>query len=86
MRRLILTILLSLMGMTAAYSQIKLSGRVLYADSGKPVEFANVIVSNMKMTDIYAFAITDSNGEYSIEGSFASDSLTLTVTGVHIES
>lgn len=86
MRRLILTILLSLMGMTAAYSQIKLSGRVLYADSGKPVEFANVMVRNVKMTDIYAYAITDNNGEYSIEGTFASDSLALTVTGVHIES
>lgn len=85
MRHLILNILLFLTGATVAYSQTKLSGKVVYADSGKPVEFANVIVQNVKMTGIYAYTMTDSDGKYSIEGNFAADSLALTVTAVNIE-
>lgn len=80
----ILPILLFVLLSNIAYSQSKISGRVTYVHTGEPVEFANVIVQNVDMDRVFAYAMTDTDGRYAFEGKFSADSLAIMVTAVNI--
>lgn len=85
MKRIAITLLTMLAAVISAYSQSRISGRVLLAGTGEPVEFANIIVRDPARRAVLTYTTTDGDGRYVIEGLFGTDSLEITVTAVNIE-
>lgn len=67
-------------------AQTKIAGRLMNVKSGKPVEFANVIVQDVHQKRIYTYAMTDEKGGYELKLNIKTDSLAITFTGVNIEA
>ena len=84
-----ITILLSLALLTricAAQETVTVRGRVTRSDSGAPVEDANVMLCRSDGRSVYRFAMTSSDGTYSIEYSGDEDSLAVRVTGFNLRA
>lgn len=69
-----------------AHSQEKVTvrGHVTRSDNGAPVEDANVMLCRSDGRSVYLFAMTASDGTYSIEYSGDDDSLAVRVTGFNL--
>ena len=85
MKRIAITLLTILAAGISAFSQSRISGRVLLVGTGEPVEFANIIVRDPARSAVLTYTTTDGDGRYVIEGLFGADSLEITVTAVNIE-
>ena len=86
---------MSLASLPQAHSQEKVTvekvtvtvrGRVTRSDSGAPVENANVMLCRSDGRSVYRFAMTSSDGTYSIEYSGDDDSLAVRVTGFNLRA
>ena len=86
---------MSLASLPQAHSQEKVTvekvtvtvrGRVTRSDSGAPVEDANVMLCRSDGRSVYRFAMTSSDGTYSIEYSGDDDSLAVRVTGFNLRT
>ena len=60
---------------------VTVRGRVTRSDSGTPVEDANVMLCRSDGRSVYRFAMTSSDGTYSIEYSGDDDSLAVRAVG-----
>lgn len=71
-----------------AHSQEKVTvrGRVTRSDNGVPIEDANVMLCRNDGYSVYLFAMTASDGTYSIEYSGNDDSLAIRVTGFNLKT
>lgn len=65
---------------------VTVRGRVTRSDSGAPVENANVMLCRSDGRSVYRFAMTSSDGTYSIEYSGDDDSLAVRVTGFNLRA
>ena len=70
--------------MTVEKVTVTVRGRVTRSDSGAPVEDANVMLCRSDGRSVYRFAMTSSDGTYSIEYSGDDDSLAVRVTGFNL--
>ena len=70
--------------MTVEKVTVTVRGRVTRSDSGAPVEDANVMLCRSEGRSVYSFAMTSSDGTYSIEYSGDDDSLAVRVTGFNL--
>ncbi len=82
--KLLFTLLLGLIA-TASHAQLKISGTVSDAVSGRTIEYANVIVQPTDLSGMYTYAMTDTKGFYSIDANIEADSVAITVTGINLE-
>ena len=72
--------------MTVEKVTVTVRGRVTRSDSGAPVEDANVMLCRSDGRSVYRFAMTSSDGTYSIEYSGDDDSLAVRVTGFNLRA
>ena len=72
--------------MTVEKVTVTVRGRVTRSDSGAPVEDANVMLCRSDGSSVYRFAMTSSDGTYSIEYSGDDDSLAVRVTGFNLRT
>lgn len=67
-------------------AQTQISGRVLSATTGKPVDVATVILYPAGSTNILAYSMTDEEGTFTLKHASMPDSVTVSVSAMTIES
>lgn len=85
-RKTILILFLNILSFSAVLAQSQISGRVLNADTRKPIDAATVTLHPKGSANILSYAMTGADGTFTLKRASMPDTVTISVRAMTIES